>query len=429
MKIKRKIESFLKKQKEYSSTHHIAKGVKKPWHSVHERLQQLENEGKVQRSKINKTHMWKSKKSVIKVKKEKFPKAPKETKKVKPKEGPAKESSHEKLLKTHFWRRAKGTSGKSEEAENESFEDPEELLEKPDDEIKSNKVTPLVAKTKLSELRKIASEVKNRRKANLLSEKTKGGYKKYVKAWTYVKGLDIMISEGIPAGSAILVAGGTGSGKTILNLQIMHNALERGLKCLFITLEESEKRLIEHMYDFGWDAEKYINKGQLYIVRLDPFGILRSIDALLAKAQGELYVDVDPVILPPEFKKPDRIFVDSLTAIAAGFVGKEETYRIYIEQFFRYLEDTGATSFLVTETDQVPTRYSPTGTEEFLADGVIVLYNFKKGTKTYRAIEILKLRGTNIKRDIVQFEIVPKIGLVIKPTSKIKIGFGDHFSQ
>src|SRR3989344_4848573 len=295
---------------------------------------------------------------------------------------------------------------------------PNETIDQKELKIKEEKhrVSPLIARTTITEIKKLASEVKRIRER-------KGKLKFGKKVWTGIRGLDEMFLDGIPEGASILVAGGTGSGKTILNLQIMHNALKSGLKCLFITLEESEKRLIEHMYDFNWDAEKYISKGQLYVVRLDPFGILRSIDALLAKAQGELYVDIDPVILPEEFKKPDMIFVDSLSAIAAGFVGKEETYRIYIEQFFRYLEETGATSFLVTETEQVPKKYSPTGTEEFLADGVIVLYNFKSGIKTYRAIEILKMRGAYINKDIANLTIKPKEGIVVKAEPKFKIGF------
>jgi len=32
------------------------------------------------------------------------------------------------------------------------------------------------------------------------------------------------------------------------------------------------------------------------------------------------------------------------------FTSNDESYRIYIEQLFRFLENTGATSMLITET-------------------------------------------------------------------------------
>ena len=243
-------------------------------------------------------------------------------------------------------------------------------------------------------------------------------YKNYI--WTHVKGLDALFDDGIIKGTTILLAGGTGTGKTILTLQIMSESLKRGEKCLYMTLEESEEKLVSHMYDFGWDARKYLENKQLIIKRINPFDLVRDVDALLARAKGELLIDINPIILPEGFV-PDKIMIDSLTAMAAAFTEKDETYRIYIEQFFRYLESTRATSFLITETDQLPIRYSPTGVEEFLADGVIVLYNFQKGSTRKRAIEVLKMRGVSHQRKIVEMGIT-KTGVDIFPNKEISIG-------
>jgi len=105
------------------------------------------------------------------------------------------------------------------------------------------------------------------------------------------------------------------------------------------------------MEDFGWDPKGLIKKNKLKVMRLNPFDITRSVDALLAKQKGELLIDVDPVLLPKDYSNPDFVVIDSLTAIASAFTGKDDSYRIYIEQLFRFLEKTGATSFLVTETE------------------------------------------------------------------------------
>ncbi len=242
--------------------------------------------------------------------------------------------------------------------------------------------------------------------------------KEYV--WTGVKGLDGLFDNGIIKGNAIIIAGGTGTGKTILTLQIMHESLKRGEKCLYMTLEESEGKLISHMRDFGWDGQDYLKKRQLVVKRINPFDLVRSVDALLARAKGELLLDINPIILPEGFM-PQSIFIDSLTAMAAAFTEKDETYRIYIEQFFRYLESTGATSFLITETDQLPIRFSPTGVEEFLADGVIVLYNVRHGSARQRAIEVLKMRGVSHKHSVVLLNIT-KDGVDINPAKEISIG-------
>lgn len=42
----------------------------------------------------------------------------------------------------------------------------------------------------------------------------------------------------------------------------------------------------------------------------------------------------------------------------AASAGKDDSYRIYIEQLFGFLEKTGAIPFLITETEQVPKIFS-----------------------------------------------------------------------
>lgn len=235
---------------------------------------------------------------------------------------------------------------------------------------------------------------------------------------TGIPGFDKLLEKGIPKGSSILLCGGPGSGKTIMGLQILNNAAINGEKCIYMTFEENEDKLRHHMEDFGWDAKKLEKEGNLVIKRYDPFSITRSVEALLEKAKGELMIDVSPVLFPEGFK-PDRVVIDSLTAISSAFYGKEETYRIYIEQLFRLLEGIGATSFLITESTQIPVKLTQSGVEEFLADGVIVLYNMKNGNIRESAIEVLKLRGASFQKKIVAMKIQGGVGIVVYPDQEV----------
>jgi len=240
---------------------------------------------------------------------------------------------------------------------------------------------------------------------------------------TGVPGFDELFSQGIPKGSAIIVAGGAGSGKTILNLQILNHHALKGEKCLYMSFEESEERLIKHMEDFGWKPKELLEKGNLLIKRFNPFDITRSVDALLMKSKGELLIDIEPVIFPDNFT-PDFVVVDSLTAIASAFTGKEDSYRIYIEQLFRFFEKIKATAFMITETEQIPKIFSQTGVEEFLADGVIVLYNLKRGNIRENAIEVLKLRGAKHQKKIVAMQITDD-GIIVYPEQEVFGGIGE----
>ncbi|MBI2147089.1 AAA family ATPase [Candidatus Woesearchaeota archaeon] len=236
--------------------------------------------------------------------------------------------------------------------------------------------------------------------------------------FTGIPGVDSLLDKGIPKGLSILVCGGPGSGKTIFCLQTAAYAASHGEKCLYLTFEESEDRLKNHMDDFGWEWKAMEKKGSLLIKRFSPFDITRQVEAMLEKARGELLIDVKPLLFPDWFV-PDRIVVDSLSAIAAAFVGKEETYRIYVEQLFKLFEEIGATSFLISESTDVVHHLTASGVEEFLADGVIVMYNFKRGNVRENALEILKIRGAKFQKKIAAMQITSEDGIVVYPAQEV----------
>ncbi|MFH0986754.1 MAG: ATPase domain-containing protein [Candidatus Micrarchaeota archaeon] len=272
---------------------------------------------------------------------------------------------------------------------------------------------PAPARKKFEEERKhIHNFVKSK-------EKFKGGESKYEKIKLGVPGFDEMIkSGGIPKATSVLICGGPGTGKTILCLQTLYNKAREGKKCLYMSFEESEDRLVDHMKKFGWDVDPLIKGGKLKIVRLDPFGITRSVRALLEKAKGELMIDIEPVLLPDGYV-PDFVVMDSLSSISSAFVGREESYRTYLEQLFKLFEKLGATSFLIAETEQVHLGVlSRMGVEEFLADAIIVMYNVMHSNKRYRGIEILKVRGAQHVGNIVSLDITEK-GMIVHPNKQL----------
>lgn len=245
-----------------------------------------------------------------------------------------------------------------------------------------------------------------RRRAKIIRKKLRAR-KSETTEWikTGIPGFDELFRWGIPKGTNILVAGGPGTGKTIFCLQTLCNAVRRGHDCLYITLEELPVRLRHHMRQFGWNVEKLEKKGFTLIQR-DPFKIARTVEALLESLKGRLPVELTEVAeLVPKGSKPYMIVLDSISALESAFTGRPESYRIYIEQLFRLFERIGATTFLITETEEAPKTFSRTGVEEFLADGVFVMYYFKVGDRRIRAIEVLKMRGVKHVNKIVPFQI------------------------
>ncbi|MFQ5647714.1 MAG: RAD55 family ATPase [Candidatus Aenigmatarchaeota archaeon] len=241
---------------------------------------------------------------------------------------------------------------------------------------------------------------------------------------TGVPGFDRLFKEGIPWSASILVEGGPGSGKTVFSLQVAYNACKRGLKTLYMSFEEPEDRLRSHMRNFGWDPEKYEKKGLLMIKRFSALDIARSVEALLSEAKRELLIDIQPVLIPKDFK-PDVVCIDSLSSIASAFSGEEARFRIYMEQLFRYLEAHDMTSFLVRETAN-PTHTGAVYVERgqavsFLSDGIVILYSviYEDGRRGW-ALEVLKMRGEQIHRRIVEADIIDGKGFVVYPDRQLQ---------
>ena len=237
---------------------------------------------------------------------------------------------------------------------------------------------------------------------------------------TDIIGFDDLFAEGgVPKGNSVLVAGGTGTGKSTFCRQVCYSLVSKGKNCMYVSFEESIERIEKSMNNFGWDVKKYIDDGRLLIQKINPLDILRMKFGSISGSGSatEISYKVKPLIIPKGFN-PEVIVVDSLTAVISASISKEKNYRIYLQQLFSFFEETGATSFLVTETEPIPTRFSDTGIEEFLADGIIVLYNIQKGDERENAIEVLKMRYSDHQKKIFAMEITNE-GIKIYPERQV----------
>ena len=158
-------------------------------------------------------------------------------------------------------------------------------------EERAKKKTEILAKKK-ERLAKIKS-LKAAKKENKKKAKTETPEKKvetYMK--TNIPGFDALFDPGygIPNGASVLIEGGPGSGKTIFGLSAAIGLCRQGKKCLYMSFEEPEDRLIDHMKHFNWEVDEFIKKGNLRIKRFDAIDVSRSVEALLSAAKKELLI-------------------------------------------------------------------------------------------------------------------------------------------
>lgn len=210
---------------------------------------------------------------------------------------------------------------------------------------------------------------------------------------TGIQGFDEIVGGGIPAGSSVLVSGGTGTCKTIFCLQYIYNGAKRfNEPGLFVTLESNVKNIVWDMQSFNWDIRQLQDNKMLNIYRLK-FGARHGMEEQL---ESELET-ISEIVKEQEVK---RIVVDSTTALSV-YLEKAENVRHLLFKFVDGLKDLNCTSLLTSETKAEKTMFSAFGVEEFVVDGVVVLYF----SPPHRSIFVRKMRGTNHSKSVHPFDI------------------------
>ncbi|MBX2865860.1 MAG: circadian clock protein KaiC [Leptolyngbyaceae cyanobacterium MAG.088] len=232
---------------------------------------------------------------------------------------------------------------------------------------------------------------------------------------TMMEGFDDISHGGLPSGRSTLVSGTSGTGKTLIAVQFLYNGIidfdEPGV---FITFEESPADIIQNACSFGWDLQKLIDDGKLFILDAspDPEGqeIVGNFDlsALIERIQYAI-----------RKYKARRVSIDSVTAVfqqydAAGVV-RREIFRLVAR-----LKQMGVTTLMSTERVE---EYGPVarfGVEEFVSDNVVIVRNVLEGERRRRTIEILKLRGTTHMKGEYPFTITQH-GINIFPLGAMRL--------
>lgn len=222
---------------------------------------------------------------------------------------------------------------------------------------------------------------------------------------TGITGFDNLFEEGgLPEGVSILVSGSAGSGKSLFCRQISYNILKNGGKCFYISFQESEKGIKRSMNKFGWNIDNFLDSGSLIIQKINPLDILRMKFGSVGGSGSatEVSYKIKPFEIPTEFK-PDIIVVDSLSSIIDVSTTKEKNFRVYLQQLFGFFEEIDTISLLISENDLSNNKFSNSGIEEYLSDGLIILHNIDN--KDIRGIEIIKMRYCKHNKKIVKMEI------------------------
>lgn len=216
--------------------------------------------------------------------------------------------------------------------------------------------------------------------------------------------LDTMLGGGIPRGYSLLVAGPSGSGKSILASSFLAEGARQGETGVIAAFEQPPGGLRNRV------VAKLIESGSVGLV--DSRAPDLSIDEIVLLLLKEI-----------ERLKATRVVIDSLSgfelALAPTF---PEDFRESLSRMVSALVSTGVTVLMTSELEDRYTdlRFSPYGTA-YLTDAIIVQRYIEVDSRLRRMIAVVKVRASMHSDEMRLFSIDHE-GIHIGETLSSRVG-------
>ncbi|MCW3096540.1 MAG: putative circadian clock protein KaiC [Chthonomonadaceae bacterium] len=211
---------------------------------------------------------------------------------------------------------------------------------------------------------------------------------------TGVAALDEMLNGGIPEGDSVLVAGPSGTGKSVLSTQFIGEGIRQGEPGIVAVFEERPQEYAARAESYGLDLVTPQREGMLNILYLRPLDL--SVDEML----HEMLAAVDKI-------GAKRIVIDSLAgfemALAPAF---RQDFRESLYRMIGALTGIGVTILSTVELPESFTDllFSPHAIS-FLTDDIIRFRYVEIEGQLRKVLVVVKMRGGDHSKDICEYEI------------------------
>jgi len=203
--------------------------------------------------------------------------------------------------------------------------------------------------------------------------------------------LNRLLGGGIQRGSSTLVLGPAGTGKSLLTLSFVVQALERGESAAMFIFDEELGLLFERSKGLGIDLAALTKSGRLIIEQVDAAEL----------APGEFAQRVRECV---EKHSARTVVIDSLNGYQAA-MPEEKQLILHMHELLQFLNRRGATTFLtVAQHGLVGDMKTPVDVT-YLADTVILLRYFEAVGRVRRAISVIKKRTSEHEDTIREYRI------------------------
>lgn len=235
---------------------------------------------------------------------------------------------------------------------------------------------------------------------------------------TGIPGLDDLVEGGFPENTVNLIAGPTGSAKSLFGMQYIHSgARDYNDIGIYLTLEERKENIKKAMKCFGMEVDRYEKEGKLILVDVGKIRTKLRSEKDIRKGIvgfGKLQNFLENFL---KSTKANRLVLDSITA--AGLYYKEtEILRQELFAFTAFLQKMNITSLLITESMNETGEVTRYGVEQFVADSFINLGLERISGELRRTITIRKMRFTKHNTRVHPL-LISQNGIVIEAEAEV----------
>ena len=202
---------------------------------------------------------------------------------------------------------------------------------------------------------------------------------------------DLVLGGGIPAGSLVFIAGGSGTGKTILAQQICFANATKERKALYYTMvSEPHSKLVQHLEQFEFFDPTALGE-RLELIHLPGLLDPNRDEQTLEHRSAAVARLADEVVRASWEEERSIIVIDGIKALRDFAEGQGLGFRGIAYDLASKVAHSNAVLIFVGEYTADEVAYAP---EFAVADGIVYLADEPLARFDQRWLRILKLRGT-----------------------------------
>lgn len=217
--------------------------------------------------------------------------------------------------------------------------------------------------------------------------------------------LDALLEGGFPAKRVILLAGESGTGKTVFALRFVAAGIAQGESAVYVSLDQKPQHLLEDVRRITDGLDAAVAAGMLRVLDASPyFTASRNKNRTLPIDARNVATDLSHQVAQV---KATRLVIDSLTSLVPPDLARGAAHD-YLRSLILALEDNLGCTVLLTSRTETAGPQGIGEAAEYLASGVVLLRMLPTdGAQHRRTVFVKKMRNTHVEPREVPFYIRP----------------------